>query len=107
MLQITTFTNWVNDRLKAGKNDRKVEDIFEDLKDGMLLLKLLENLTKKKVTGFSGKQPKTEAHKIVNLDLAFRFMAAENIKMVGIGEHLKTSLMWLATSDVFQLLEKN
>lgn len=77
--------NWINDRLKAGKQDKRVEDLFVDLKDGMLLIKLLENLTKKTVPGFAGKIPKTEAHKIVNLDLAFHFMRSENIKMIGVG----------------------
>jgi hypothetical protein len=73
--------------LQAGsKYDRKVEDLFADLRDGLLLMKLLENLTKKKVAGFTGKTPKTEAHKIVNLDLAFKFMKSENIKMVGVGK---------------------
>ena len=62
-----------------------MEDLFADLKDGMLLIKLLENLTKKKVTGFTGKQPKTEAHKIVNLDLAFQFMHTQQIKIIGVG----------------------
>lgn len=65
-----------------------MEDLFVDLNDGMLLIKLLENLTKKKVTGFTGKKPKTEAHKIVNLDLAFQFMQSENIKMIGVGMYI-------------------
>ena len=63
-----------------------MEDLFVDLRDGMLLIRLLENLTKKKVKGFTGKVPKTEAHKIVNLDLAFQFMESENIKMIGVGK---------------------
>lgn len=61
-------------------------DLFEDLKDGILLVKLLENLTKKRVAGFNGSTPKTEAHKRVNLDLAFQFMQTENIKMIGVGK---------------------
>lgn len=85
-IQTNTFTNWVNDRLKVGRHDRKVEDLSVDLKDGILLVKLLENLTKKKVNGFSDKDPKTEAHKIVNLDLAFKFLEAEQIKMIGVGK---------------------
>lgn len=84
-MQVTTFTNWINDRLKAGKHDRKVEDLSADLQDGILLIKLLENLTKKKVKGYTGTIPKTEAHKRVNLDLAFQFMQSEKIKMVGVG----------------------
>ena len=76
----------MNDRLKVGKHDRKVDDLFVDLQDGILLIKLLENLTKKKVSGFTaGKMPKTEAHKLVNLDLAFQFMRTEDIKMIGVG----------------------
>lgn len=72
--------------MKVGKHDRRVEDLFLDLKDGILLIKLLENLTKKKVARFTGQIPKTEAHKIVNLDLAFQFMKTENIKMIGVGK---------------------
>jgi hypothetical protein len=72
--------------LKVGKNDRKVENLFVDLRDGLLLIKLLENLSKKKVNGFKGQAPRTEAHKMVNLDLAFQFMKTESIKMVGVGE---------------------
>ena len=86
VLQITTFSNWINDRLKPGKHDRKVNDLAVDLRDGMLLIKLLENLTKKKVKGFTGKIPKTEAHKIDNLNLAFRLMEKEKIKMIGVGK---------------------
>ena len=88
-LQQTTFTNWINDFLKAGKADRIVEDLGTDLRDGILLIRLLENLTKTKVKGFSGKDPKTEHHKRENLTFAFRFMRAESIKMIGVGELIK------------------
>ena len=44
--------------MKVGKHDRRVEDLFVDLQDGILLIKLLENLTKKKVPGFAGPQSK-------------------------------------------------
>lgn len=71
-------------------------DLFEDLKDGILLVKLLENLTKKRVAGFNGSTPKTEAHKRVNLDLAFQFMQTENIKMIGVG---KINLTWCCCTE--------
>jgi len=57
-----------------------------DLKDGILLIKLLEVLTKKKVKGFSGKTPKTMHHERENLTLAFRFMRSESVQMIGIGK---------------------
>ncbi len=62
----------------------KVEDLEKDLSDGVILIKLLENLTKKKIKG--NKNPKLTAHKMVNLDLVFTFLQKENIKVIGIGE---------------------
>lgn len=78
-----TFTNWFNSHLKS---ERRVFDLSIDLKDGILLIKLLENLTKKKVKNFMGKIPKTEAHKLENLALAFDFMQSQQIKLIGIGK---------------------
>ena len=83
--QKSTFTNWLNDRLKAGRHGvPKVQDLSEDLRDGILLIKLLETLTKKKIKGYA-KNPKMPAHKLVNLDLAFEFMKKEDVKLIGIG----------------------
>lgn len=90
-----TFTNWINDRLKPGRNTIKlggitsllrVCDLGKDLRDGLVLIKLLENLTKKKLRGYT-KNPKLTAHKMVNLDLIFQFLQKENIKVIGIGMH--------------------
>ena len=44
----------------------------------------MEVLTKKKITGYV-KQPRITVHKMVNLDLALRFIADEGIKLIGIG----------------------
>ena len=82
-MQTSTFANWLNDRLKSGKH--KVRDLSEDLRDGTLLIRLLENLTKKKIKGYT-KNPKMAAHKLVNLDLAFEFMKKEEVKLIGIGK---------------------
>lgn len=87
-IQQVTFTNWVNDRLKAksiGSSSIKVTDISTDLQDGVALIRLLENLTGKKMRGYE-KTPKLTAHKMVNLDLVFQFLKKENIKTIGIGE---------------------
>lgn len=90
-----TFTNWINDRLKPGRSTIKlggvtsllrVSDLGKDLCDGLVLIKLLENLTKKKLRGYT-KNPKLTAHKMVNLDLVFQFLQKENIKVIGIGTH--------------------
>ena len=84
-LQKLTFTNWLNDRLKAGRQGPKVTDLSEDLQDGILLIRLLENLTKKKIRGYT-KNPKMPAHKLDNLELAIDFMNNEDIKLIGIGQ---------------------
>lgn len=91
LIQQTTFTNWFNDRLNPSKgmvssSIVKVCDLAIDLNDGTLLIRLLENLTGKKIKGFV-KTPKFNAHKLVNLDLAFQFMNSEDIKLIGIGKY--------------------
>lgn len=44
--QMKTFTNWVNDRLRD--TGCQVEDLQEDLDDGLTLLKLIECLVPEK-----------------------------------------------------------
>ncbi len=41
-VQRKTFTNWVNDKLKA--TESQVEDLKEDLRDGVALITLLQLL---------------------------------------------------------------
>ena len=87
-VQQLTFTNWFNDRLRGSKSSYSGPTVGElgfDLKDGILLIKLLENLTNKKIRGYQ-KAPKVHAQKMVNLDLAFTHMENEGIKLIGIGE---------------------
>ncbi len=59
----------------------------------MLLIRLLENLTNRKVKKYNGKAPKSEAQKLENLGLAFEFMQSEeNIKMIGVGKEIQNIL---------------
>ena len=71
--------------MKAGRQGPKVTDLSEDLQDGILLIRLLENLTKKKIRGYT-KNPKMPAHKLDNLELAIDFMKNEDLKLIGIGQ---------------------
>ena len=83
-----TFTNWFNDRLTTSKGSSttgpKVRDLSIDLHDGLLLIKLLENLTGKKIKGHE-RNPKVTAQKMVNLDVIFEFLRNQDIKLIGIG----------------------
>ncbi|CAI8056215.1 Filamin-C [Geodia barretti] len=88
-MQEATFTNWVNERLKGKQSSYtgpRIQDLRNDLCDGLVLIRLMEVLTKKKITGYV-KQPRITVHKMVNLDLALRFIADEGIKLIGIGSH--------------------
>lgn len=91
-IQLTTFTNWVNDRLsgsKANYSGPVVANLHRDLSDGVILVKLLENLTNKRVRGFV-KNPKITAQKMANIQLAFELMLSQEVKLIGIGniEHI-------------------
>lgn len=47
--QKTSFTAWMNDKLK--KSGVRVKDLFNDLDDGLILIKLMEVLSGKKMHG--------------------------------------------------------
>ncbi len=82
-IQQVTFTNWINDRIN-GKGSSKVKDIQKDFQNGLHLIYLLENLSKKKIPKVV-KDPKISAQEYANLGLAFKFMQEEKVKLVGIG----------------------
>lgn len=87
-IQLTTFTNWVNDRLsgsKANYSGPVITDLQSDLQDGVILVRLLENLSSKRIRGFV-KNPSITAQMIANLHLAFDLMKSEGVKLIGIGK---------------------
>lgn len=86
-LQEQTFTKWFNNVLRGHKktSDVQIENLETDLKDGLMLVQLLESLSKEKMTGVHRK-PTFEPHKIENLNACFRFMEKANIKLVNIGK---------------------
>lgn len=47
--QTRVFTNWANDRLK--KTDVRVQSLAKDVADGYVLVRLLETLSGKSVSG--------------------------------------------------------
>jgi hypothetical protein len=84
-LQEQTFTKWFNNVLRADRSRVQIENLETDLKDGLILVQLLESLSKERMTGVHRK-PNFEQHKIENLNACFRFMEKANIKLVNIGE---------------------
>lgn len=47
--QKATFTAWINDQLK--QSGAHVKDLFSDLEDGLILIKLMEVLSGRKMQG--------------------------------------------------------
>ena len=86
LLQKATFANWVNERLKSDGKTIKVTDLVDDLQDGIILIRLVETLTGKKIKGHN-KEPTLTAHRLDNLELAFKLMQTSGIKLVGIGNN--------------------
>ncbi|XP_037953237.1 dystonin isoform X24 [Teleopsis dalmanni] len=78
-IQKKTFTKWVNKHLK--KANRRVDDLFEDLRDGHNLLSLLEVLSGEHLPRERGKM---RFHMLQNGQMALDFLRYKKIKLVNI-----------------------
>lgn len=81
-IQKRTFTKWVNVMLKV--RGYHVEDLDNDLKNGVILINLLEILSGKKIPVYN-KHPRVVNQKYENNKIAIDFIASEGIKLVNIG----------------------
>lgn len=81
-IQEKTFKRWMNEHLKHRKLE--VEDITEDLNDGLALINLLEVLSHKSIGRNYTKKPRINAQKMENIVATFNFMKGEGIKIVNI-----------------------
>jgi len=81
-VQVKTFTKWVNSHL--GKRGHKLENLKTDLSDGINLIHLLEVISGESVGKFDPK-PKMKINKVENVNKALKFIAAHDVKLVGIG----------------------
>ncbi|KRZ33570.1 Filamin-A, partial [Trichinella pseudospiralis] len=81
-IQQNTFTRWVNERLKAV--DCSVNNLETDLSNGLLLIRLLEVLSKKKLPRYN-KKPNFRSQRLENVSVALTFLEiVEGIKLVNI-----------------------
>ena len=87
-IQQRTFTNWFNDRLRGNSKDEemRVNDLETDLRDGILIIALLEQLAQRKIGRYSKNPLGAKFHCIDNLTVCFNFTKKENIKFVNIGK---------------------
>jgi len=81
-IQELTFTRWCNDYLT--ERGFHVNSLQEDLKDGLMLINLLEVISGKSL-GRYNRHPKIPQQKLENNLLALKFIEAEGLKLVNIG----------------------
>uniref|UniRef100_A0A4W4DRM4 Calponin-homology (CH) domain-containing protein n=1 Tax=Electrophorus electricus TaxID=8005 RepID=A0A4W4DRM4_ELEEL len=83
LVQKRTFTKWINSHLAKRKPPLEVSDLFEDIKDGVKLLALLEVLSGQKLPCEQGRQLK-RIHWVSNIGTALKFLEGRRIKLVNI-----------------------
>lgn len=81
-IQHHTFRNWVNVQLRD--TGIKVEDLSEDLKDGLALVTLVEVLQKRRLRKV--KRVLNQHQALENVSTALNAIADDGIKLVNIGE---------------------
>lgn len=81
-VQQKTFTNWVNEQLSVG--GIRVSDLQEDLRDGVVLVRLVESLQFRRI-GKICTNPKNQMQMLQNVDVAFRAIIEDKVKIVNIG----------------------
>uniref|UniRef100_A0A3P8TDH7 Calponin-homology (CH) domain-containing protein n=1 Tax=Amphiprion percula TaxID=161767 RepID=A0A3P8TDH7_AMPPE len=82
-VQKRTFTKWINSHLAKHVPPLVVTDLFEDIKDGVMLLALLEVLSGQKLPSEQGKKLK-RIHWVANIGTALKFLEGRKIKLVNI-----------------------
>ncbi|CEG46767.1 alpha actinin [Plasmopara halstedii] len=109
-VQKNTFTRWANTYLSRKR--MTIEDLYEDLKDGIRLISLLQIICREKVCRKFNKKPRMRIQKMENLNFAFAFMQKKNVNVTNIGSSdildgnnkLVLGLMWTLIK-AFQVAE--
>uniref|UniRef100_A0A3B5PXI2 Calponin-homology (CH) domain-containing protein n=1 Tax=Xiphophorus maculatus TaxID=8083 RepID=A0A3B5PXI2_XIPMA len=82
-VQKRTFTKWINSHLAKHVPPLEVKDLFDDIKDGVMLLALLEILSGQKLPCEQGKKLK-RIHWVANIGTALKFLEGRKIRLVNI-----------------------
>uniref|UniRef100_A0A670IV44 Calponin-homology (CH) domain-containing protein n=1 Tax=Podarcis muralis TaxID=64176 RepID=A0A670IV44_PODMU len=72
-VQKRTFTKWINTHLAKRNPPMVVNDLFEDIKDGIVLISLLEVLSGQKLPCEQGRKLK-RIHGVANIGTALKFL---------------------------------
>lgn len=77
--QINTFLRWINAIIK--EKGKAIENLRNDLCDGVVLIALIEVLSGKCLSNYH-KQPTQQKQKIENVSLVIQFLELENIEII-------------------------
>lgn len=86
--QTRTFGRWINHRLQGHPSGCKVQNVFVDMKNGLVLLHLLEALSSNFSAGALGRYhhtPKLAIHELENIQIALTALQRHSVKLVNIG----------------------
>jgi len=82
-IQKRTFTRWMNSHLVKWRPPMKIDDLYEDIKDGTKLIVLLQILSGERLHGETGTNLK-RVHHLTNVRVCLDFLQSKNIKLVNI-----------------------
>lgn len=86
-IQLKAFTNWINERLRRPLKHSALQiGGLADMHDGIILIKLLEKVAKKKIATRFYESPNSKLQKVDNLGKALAFIKNEDVKLVNIGK---------------------
>jgi filamin len=85
LIQKSTFTNWVNEQLKA--ENESINDLKTDLSNGVRLIKLVNRLQQpsSKISRRFFRTPTNQHQCLENVSLALNAITEDGIKLVNIG----------------------
>ncbi|XP_043080224.1 filamin-A [Puntigrus tetrazona] len=81
-IQKNTFTRWCNEHLKSV--EMQISDLKFDLSDGLILISLLEVLSRKRMFRKYHTRPTFRQLKLDNVSVALEFLDHEKVKLVSI-----------------------
>lgn len=87
-IQKNTFQNWIN--LQLHGSGLSVDNLQEDLCDGVKLCVLVASLQQKPSIGRVIRKPNNQHQYLENVTLALNAIAADNIRLVNIGKQAVT-----------------
>ena len=99
-IQHHTFRNWVNVQLRG--TGIEVQDLSEDMRDGVALVTLVETLQKRKLRKV--KKVMNQHHALENVTIALNAINEDGIKLVNIGECIGFSEPYLCILYILRIL---